>query len=130
MKKLIALTVLLLLLSVALYADISKMFVVTKPIMKIYTGELGFRVVYIKNDLTLGEFYVPIDWFGQSNGKGIMIKGIDDSYPYFSVFWYEGKFHSIKIYAKGNLADETWGSLQYRDGLDAKFDVDEIVLDL
>ena len=130
MKKLVALTMLLLLLSVALYADISKMFVVTKPIMKIYTGELGFRVVYIKNDLTLGEFYVPIDWFSQAGGKGVLVKGIDAAYPYFSVFWYEGKFHSIKLYTKENLADETWGTLNYRDGQKELFNVDEIVLDL
>ncbi len=130
MKKLIGIVVLLLVLGAALYADESKMFVVTKLITRIYTHRLGFKVVYLKNDLTLGEFYVPMEWFDKAGGKGVLVRGDDPTYPYFSVFWYEGKFHSIKLYVKSDLADETWGSLAYREGIEQEFAVEEIVLDL
>ena len=67
MKKLLCLTLLLLVLGVVLYAENASMFVVTKHITKIYIHRLGFRVLYLKNDLTLGEFYVPMEWFDPVN---------------------------------------------------------------
>jgi hypothetical protein len=115
-------------------ADESKMFVKTMPITKVYVHRLGFKVLYLKNNLTFGTFFVPMKWFDEpaenkdDQLKGVLIKGTDPAYPYFSIFWYEGKFHSVKLYLKSDLSDETWGNLAPKAGLENDFDIDEIVL--
>ena len=115
-------------------ADESKMFVKTMPITKVYVHRLGFKVLYLKNDLTFGTFFVPMKWFDEpavdkdDQLKGVLIKGDDPSYPYFSIFWYEKEFHSVKLYLKSNLADGTWGNLAPKAGLEDEFDIEEIVL--
>ena len=129
-KKLLYIALLLLGVGSLVYAEESSMFVVTKHITKIYIHRLGFRVLFLKNDLTLGEFYVPIEWFDKAGGKGIIVRGIDASYPYFSVYWDEAKFHSIRIYAQKSFSHETWGNLRHREGIEELFNVDEITLDL
>ena len=64
-------TILLLSLSAAfLAAEESEYFVKTMPVSKIYNHYLGYRVVYVKSDLSLGEFYVPVRWFTEAGSKG------------------------------------------------------------
>ena len=107
-------------------ADVPDMFVKTMPITKVYTHRLGFKVLYLKNNLTFGEIYVPLKWFDEAGGKGVMIKGNDASYPYFSIFWREGEFDSIKIYVPSNLQHEAWGQLSLSAAVDSRFDIDSI----
>jgi hypothetical protein len=128
-KKLVGILLLLVLMAASLPADESKLFVVTRHITKIYVHRLGFRVLYQKTDMDLADFYVPISWFDDADGKATLVKGTDSSYPFFSIYWEAGNFHSIRIYAKSNLADKTWGDLPHRDGIDDLFANDEIELD-
>ncbi len=131
MKRLVAGILLLFIVGLfAASADESKMFVVTKMISKIYTHRLGFKVVFLKNDLSQGEFYVPMRWFDDAGGKGMLIKGKEPVFPFFSIFWYEGEFHHIKLYAQANLAHETWGSLEHKPGIESNFDIETIELKL
>ena len=135
MKKLLCFTLLLLVLGVMVYAENSSMFVVTKHITKIYIHRLGFRVLYLKNDLTLGEFYVPMEWFDRIDEetnvrKGVIIRGIDSSYPYFSIYWSDGEFHSIKLHTQLSFAHETWGNLRHEPGIEERFNIETIELDL
>ena len=110
-------------------ADVPNIFVKTMPITRIYVHSLGFKVLYLKSDLTQGAFYVPISWFDTAGGKGVLIKGNDPSYPYFSIFWKDGKFDSIKIYVKASFDDPTWGSLGTPEGAAEKFNIEELKLD-
>ena len=127
MKKLVFLLLILFVVCTAIVsADVSKMFVKSMPITKIYTHRLGFKVVYLKTDLSLGSFYVPLRWFDEAGGKGILLKGNDAAYPFFTVFWLDGEFHSIKIYAKSSYSDDTWGSLRHDASLAEKFDIEAI----
>jgi hypothetical protein len=105
------------------------MFVKTMPITKIYTHRLGYKVVYLKNDLNFGEFYVPLKWFDQAGGKGVIIKGFDPAYPYFSIFWKEGKFHSVKLYVRRDLRHDSWGTLRLVPDVADRFEIDELELD-
>lgn len=107
-------------------APVPTFFVKTMPIAKIYTYSLGFEVVYIKSDLSIGRFYVPIGWFDQAGGKGVLIKGSDPSYPYFSIFWKNGKFDYIKLYVKSDLKDPSWGTLTPSTGLAAEFNIETL----
>ncbi len=111
------------------FADESDMFVKTMPIVKIYSHQLGYKVVYLKNDLNFGEFYVPLKWFDLAGGKGVIIKGFDPAYPYFSIFWKQGKFHSVKLYVKRDLRDGSWGALKIVPDISDKFEIDELELD-
>ena len=130
MKKIILISLVLLALSsLYVFADESEMFVKTMPITRIYTHRLGYRVVYLKTDLDFGEFYVPLRWFNEASGKGVLIDGVDPAYPYFSIFWKNGEFHSVKLYVKSDYADETWGSISTSEDISDRFDVDTLELD-
>lgn len=130
MKKLIFISLVLLLLSsVFVFADESEMFVKTMPITRIYMHKFGYRVVYLKTDMTLADFYVPMRWFDEAGGKGVLIRGYDAAYPYFSIFWKQGEFHSVKLYVKDNLDDESWGSMDLTPEESAVFDIDALELD-
>ena len=130
MKKTIFISLVLLFLSgVLLFAETSEMFVKTMPITKIYTHRLGFKVLYLKTDLTFGEMYVPLKWFDEAGGKGVLIRGTDPAYPYFSIFWKNGEFHSIKLYVINDFRDETWGSLKLPPDQVGEFDIDTLELD-
>jgi len=121
--------VLLFLAGVFAAADESDIFVKTMPITKIYTHKLGYKVVYLKSDLTFGEFYVPISWFDTAGGKGVLVKGLDPSYPYFSIFWKNGEFHSIKLYVYRDLQHQSWGTLRQEADVADKFDVETLELE-
>lgn len=130
MKRIVALGLILLIVGIfALQAKESDMFVKTQPIVKIYTHRLGFKVIYLKSDLSMAEFYVPIDWFSLAGGKGVLVKGEDSAYPYFSIFWLNGEFNSIKLYVKSNLQDLTWGALETTPGLRDRFNVETLDLE-
>ena len=107
-------------------AEDSRMFVKTMPITKIYSHRMGFKVVYYKSDLTFGDFYVPLKWFDESGGKGVIVQGTDNAFPFFSIFWFDGEFHSIKLYVKSKLTDVTWGDIPASSNLDSQFDIDTL----
>lgn len=107
----------------------TNMFVKTMPITRIYTHKLGYKVLYLKNDLNFGEFYIPLKWFDVAGNKGVIIRGSDPSYPYFSIFWKDGEFHSVKLYVKRDLRHESWGALTLLPDISEKFEVDELELE-
>lgn len=102
----------------------SDMFVKTMPITKIYTHKLGYKVVYLKTDLNFAEFYVPLEWFDVAGQKAVIVKGVDPAFPYFSIFWKEGAFHSVKLYVRRDLQHPSWGTLT-ESNVQEKFNIDE-----
>ena len=104
MKRFVGLLTLVLLLAAALpLAAQSKdnpIFVKTVPIMKIYGHPLGYRILYEKSNLEVGELYVPVEWFARSGGKGDIVWGTDSAYPYLSIFWKDGKFDHVRLYLR------------------------------
>ena len=125
----LCLLVLLTISAVSGFAEDPDMFVKTMPITRIYTHKLGFKVVYLKTDMNFGEFYVPIQWFDATGGKGVMLRGIDPAYPYFSIFWQNGEFHSIKLYVIDHLGDESWAPLPITPETAKHFEIDTLVLE-
>ncbi len=87
-------------------------FVKTVPIMKIYSHALGYRILYEKSNLEVGEFYVPVEWFNKAGGKGDIVWGNDIAYPYLSIFWKDGKFDHVRLYLDEDLSAGSWGRLQ------------------
>jgi hypothetical protein len=108
--------------------DESNTYVKSVSIMKVLAHTLGYKILYLKSSLEVGEIYVPYTWFTAA-GKAEVVFGGDRSYPYFSVFYKDGRFNFIRLYLKDNIQDVSWGRLAFQEGDKAKFDVDELVLD-
>jgi len=102
-------------------------FVKTIPIVKVFGHNYGYKVIFQKSDMSLGEFYVPTSWF-VAGGKGEIIYGDNTSLPYFSIFWIDGKFSHIRLYVPRNMDHPTWGILSDSEGLQQKFQVEELSL--
>ncbi len=107
----------------------TKLFVKTVSIIKIYTHSAGYKILYLKSNMDLGEFYVPMHWFTRTGGKGEVVWGDQPSYPYFSIFWVDGKYDHIRLYLQKNLGSESWGILKEGSVDDSLFKVEELNLE-
>lgn len=97
-----------------------KIYVKTVGIMKILNHSMGYKVLYLKSSMEVGEFYVPHTWF-KAGGKAELILGDGPAFPYFSVFYKDGKFDHIKLYAHENIGHLSWGRLKAQVGDRSKF---------
>lgn len=138
MKKAIitsTLAILLALTGVAAFAaEESPIFVKTVPISKIYNHRLGYRVVYMTNDFDFKVFYVPTEWFSVAGETGEIPKaeivfGNESAYPYFSIFWKDGAFSHVRIYARNNPNDSTWGDASNLGDINDRFAVESLDLE-
>jgi hypothetical protein len=131
MKRTMPLLVLMLLLLGSLAAGAQAqepdMFVKTVPIMKILNHALGYKILYLKSSMEVGEFYVPHTWF-KAGGKAALILGDSPAFPYFSVFYKDGQFDHIKLYVKRSIQDMSWGRLPRQPGDSSKFEVETLDL--
>lgn len=105
-----------------------KLYVKTVGIMKILNHALGYKVLYLKSTMEVGEFYIPHSWF-KAGGKAALILGDTPAFPYFSVFYRDGEFDHIKLYAHENIQHLSWGRLKRRAGDSSKFDVETLDLE-
>ncbi len=123
MKKIVLSVVLLIFASAVVFADQSDMYVRTLHIAKIYPTRDGYRVVYRMDDGLFSDFYVPMSWFDPSVGKAELVVGPDPSYPYFSIFWQDGKFDFVRLYVRVDPNDPSWGTLPGDFDLQGKFNI-------
>ncbi len=105
-----------------------KIYVKTVSIMKILNHSLGYKVLYLKSSMDVGEFYVPHSWF-KAGGKAGLVLGNTPAFPYFSVFYKDGKFDHIKLYAHYNIQHLSWGRLKRQAGDNSKFEVETLDLE-
>jgi hypothetical protein len=100
---------------------------VSVPILKILSHPEGYKVLYMRNsDMKVDEFYLPHGWFSKAGGKAEMIFGKDPSYPYFSVFYLDGKFDFIRLYVIDDVRDLSWGILKKTEASNAAFKVETL----
>jgi len=100
------------------------------PIAKITASAQGYKVIYLNAAGDPHTIYVPLDWFYQGSGfstddgftKAELDLGTDPSYPYIQFYWKNGAFHHLKIYARSDKSDSTWGSVRTGDSVADKFD--------
>ena len=55
-----------------------------------------------------------------------MVFGKDPSYPYFSVFYLNGKFDFIRLYVIDDVKDLSWGILKKTEATNAAFGGDTL----
>jgi hypothetical protein len=102
----------------------TKVYVKSVAILKILSCSEGYKVLYMQSDMQVGELYLPLVWFGKAGGKAEMVFGKDPSYPYFSVFYKDGKFDFIRLYVIDDVKDLTWGILKRTEEELNRFKVD------
>ena len=83
-------------------------------VVRIYSSAFGYRVVYRKGPSSLGELYLPMAWF-QPGGKASLILSADPAYPSITVFYKDGAFSHVRLYAKVDKKDSSWGVLDDPD---------------
>ena len=120
MKRRIVILVFLAALVLGLAADTSSYYPVRLDVVKIYSHADGYRLVYRQGPLNMADVYVPITWFAPG-GKAEIIFGHDTAYPYAMVFYKDGVFDHIKIYASSWREDPSWAQLDPEAGK-GKFD--------
>ncbi len=126
MKRAIACVLLLMLGFLAFGQEIPGMYVVSVPIVKILSHPEGYKVLYMRGDMKVDQFYIPHNWLNKSGGKAELVLGSDPSYPYFSVFYRDGKFDFIRLYVMENVNDVTWGILRKTEASNAAFNVETL----
>lgn len=99
-------------------------------ITKIVSHQKGYKITYLDNKHDPIVVYVPMDWFyKQGNGvtddgfvKAEMIYGIGPQFPYMTIFWKNGKFHHLRIFANSDYNDPSWGVLEPTDNVEGHVD--------
>jgi hypothetical protein len=99
-------------------------YVKTVPIAKIYTHDLGYKVLYVKSNLQIGVIFVPMSWIGKSDGKAMMMWE-NTSTAYLSIFWVDSKFDHMVLHVPSNMQALVWGILETGPNTAAQFNVQE-----
>lgn len=130
MKKAILFSLLFVLVSAvfvsAQQSEDEKIFAKTVLIDKIYIHADGYKILYMKADGHFASFYIPMSWFTSASSKAELVLANDPSYPYFSIFWVNGEFDHIRIYAYNNYSHSSWGELDKRYDFSEQFNIDTL----
>ena len=98
-------------------------------IQRMFPHRNGYRILYMNDTGRVHELYAPLEWFGRAQGNppiAEMRHGRNPAYPYMEVFWRDGQFSHMKIFAREDYSHESWGTwLDVPDNVDELFDVDE-----
>jgi len=99
------------------------------PIIKIWSHQLGYKLQFWSSKSTVYDIYVPISWFNKgTESKADIYYGNDKQYPYFVIFWVDGKFDHIAIYALNDYHSLTWDVLESANDLTSQFNVQDVPL--
>jgi len=136
LKKLtLLIAVLLMVTGITTFAGTSGYYVKSIPIVKVYDHNAGYKIAYLKGNMDFAYLYIPKTWFVSSvetgkAPKAEIVSGNESAYPYFSIFWNEGKFDHIRLYLQRNLNDPSWGDSNPNVDISEKFKVDTLNLEL
>ena len=103
--------------------------VLTVYVQTIYPHSQGYKVIYNRSDLYPGEVYLPGRWFTNAASKGEIIYTSHPSAPYMDVFYENGEFSHVRLYAQENRAHRSWGALPSGQDLSEEFAVETLQID-
>lgn len=97
------------------------------PLMKVWTGSLGYVVTFFNSDNKVQTVYIPIGWFNQGPAsKADIVFGLGPAIPYMSIYWADGKFDHVRLYVSSDNNAASNGALREGTDLSKQFDVQEI----
>jgi hypothetical protein len=96
---------------------------VNVPVEKVYTYKKGYVVLYRQSGLSLGQAYLPYEWFRIDSRKAEIIDLPDGkALPSMTVFYKGGQFSSVRLYVSKRPSHESWGHIPFDINLDDKFE--------
>ena len=100
------------------------------PLTKVWMHPLGYVLQFFNSHSQLSNIYVPLTWFNKGvNSKADIVYGNENSYPYVSIFWVDGKFDHIIIYALDYFDAPSWGVLEEVTDRSSQFNIEEVPRD-
>jgi len=101
----------------------AEFYYVKVPVEKVFIYKKGYVVLYRQSGLSLGQAYIPYEWFAVDSRKGV-IQYLPNgkTMPSMSVFYSKGAFHSVRLYVPQDMHNEAWGFIPFSTNLDDKFE--------
>lgn len=103
--------------------------VLTVYVQTIYPHSQGYKVVYTRSDLYPGEVYLPGRWFTNAAGRGEILYTSHPSAPYMNVYYENGEFSHVRLYAQENRTHRSWGAPRSGQDLTEEFSVETLQID-
>lgn len=95
-------------------------------LIRVLVHPLGYKVLFWKSGLKIGEMYIPLTWFsGGAVAKAQITYGSSPDRPYLSISWVDGKFDHLIINAQSDMMGPTWGTMDPNTDLTAQFNIQE-----
>lgn len=112
-----------------LFAEVlpSDLYVKTVYVTKVYAHEKGYKVLYVKSNLDIGEAYIPLSWVAEK--KAIIVPGNDPAFPYMSIYWKQGEFFKVILYVPDRPDHPSWGIIPRTEDVTALFEVDTLQIE-
>jgi hypothetical protein len=99
---------------------------VTVYVQQIFPHSRGFMVTYNRSDLYRGEVFLPGSWFTAAAGRAEMVYSNHPSAPYMTVFFENGEFSHLRLFAHANPGDRSWGALPSGQDFEEEFSVETL----
>jgi predicted CoA-binding protein len=104
-------------------ANTSDLYYVNVPVEKVYTYRKGYIVVFRKGSNTMETTYIPYSWFRVNVRKAELVQLADGTtQPCMTVFYKEGKFHTVRLYVAKRGSHQTWGMIPSTTNIDDRFE--------
>jgi hypothetical protein len=101
----------------------SEYYYVNVPVEKIYPYRKGYVVAYRKGVNQLARAYLPVEWFTDAAGTGELIYiGPGTAWPYLTVYYKNGEFSHVRLYARRDRGHSTWGNVPLSVNIDDQFE--------
>ncbi len=132
MKKLLIVIALagILVVPGVLAEDDTQLYARSFRIARIDAHEMGYRVLYHQDSGRLSVTYFPHEWFSRADGAGRLYMEVNRSVPFMEVFWKDGEFSHVKVYAHRDMGHPTWQRWRPDEDPTEYFDVDVPVIEL
>lgn len=128
MKKL-GFLALLLTVSFGLFAEVkeSELYYVRVRVVRAFTHQKGYYVIYSTPNMGLAEAFIPYSWFKPGDKRAVLTNTTDRIDPYLSLYTKNGEFDHIKVALPlTSPKSSVWGWLRTPAEYDSKFDVETI----
>ncbi|GHU23316.1 hypothetical protein FACS1894172_00660 [Spirochaetia bacterium] len=96
----------------------SEFYYVKVPVEKIYPTGFGYVVTYRAQDYHVEYAVLPFDWF-TVGGKAELVTTAGSTWPYLTVFYQNGEFSHVRLYARSDRGHKTWGNVYGNLDIDA-----------
>ncbi len=90
-------------------ADESELYYINVPILKIFPHRLGYYIIYRRNGLKTGEYFIPTKWLDRRDQRAILNLTESTVNPYLTIVMRKGEFDHITIVAARDTHHPTWG---------------------